>query len=464
MAQKKKPSENQYVRNIDELRRKNKELEDSIYRIQNSADSKQGEGEMADFLRPKVLIVDDLIENLYLLAEILEELDVEIILAQSGQEAIEKTQAHDFAIILIDVQMPEMSGFEAVEIIRKKNAHKFLPIIFITAVFYEKSYQIQGIKTGAVDFITKPVIPEILIGKVKVFVELFTQKRRLEAINTQFKILIDQQKEAENELEKYRLHLEDIVEDRTRDLLKAKDRAEESDRLKTAFLANMSHELRTPMNAIIGFSSMLADPDIQGEEKLEFITHIEESGNTLLSLIDDIIDIARIESGDLDISLGDLMLNDLLERTYAFILKERKKFNKAHIDVKLLLPSDTDLQQIVTDGGRVEQVLQTMLKNALKFTEEGSIEYGYSLEGNSSLLFFVRDTGIGIPEDQQHIIFDRFRKGEVNNTRLYGGAGLGLTISKRIIDLLGGEIWLESAVNQGTTFYFTLPFMLASDS
>lgn len=239
-------------------------------------------------------------------------------------------------------------------------------------------------------------------------------------------------------------------------VIAAKEKAEESDRLKTAFLANMSHEIRTPMNGILGFAELLDDDTLTQESRREFISIISSSSKQLLTVINDIIDISKIESGQLVISNVRFNLNELLHKV--LMTFENVKTNAGKSQLNLLLEkgfSDRD-SNITCDDVRLSQVLNNLLGNALKFTSSGFIKCGYRHE-NGNLLFYVEDTGKGIPEDKQQFIFERFRQVEESNTRQFGGTGLGLSISKGLVELMGGTLWVNSDKNKGSTFYFTLP-------
>ncbi|MFA9370516.1 MAG: ABC transporter substrate binding protein [Labilibaculum antarcticum] len=241
-------------------------------------------------------------------------------------------------------------------------------------------------------------------------------------------------------------------------LMIAKEAAEESSRLKSAFLANMSHEIRTPMNAILGFTDLLAGTNIEIEKRNRFISIIQRNTKHLLRLISDILDISKIETNQLKIVKNKCVLDDLfinLNEIYEAILE-------LHDNKKLIftttLPDDRSITEFNTDTMRLLQVFNNLIENSIKFTALGTIEIGYDIKGDF-LRFFVKDTGIGIAEDKQKIIFDRFRQADLNvDTRKYGGTGLGLAISKSLVELLGGEIWFTSKPNEGTTFYFTIPF------
>lgn len=262
------------------------------------------------------------------------------------------------------------------------------------------------------------------------------------------------------ELEIHRRHLERLVRERTEDLVKAKEKAEESDRLKTSFLANMSHEIRTPMNAIIGFSQLLSKPDLKEDQRKEFIKLINDSSESLLVLIDDILDISRIEANQLKIEKSDVELTALLNDLFVSFSNQVKQSGR-EIEIRLYNPFGENEFLITTDPQRLKQILANLLSNAMKYTEKGFIEFGFNIEDfdNKPLLeFYVKDTGIGLPDDMIDKVFDRFRKVEKGNRKVYRGAGLGLTICKNLLKILGGSIRVESKLNIGSTFYFTIPF------
>jgi signal transduction histidine kinase/ActR/RegA family two-component response regulator len=243
------------------------------------------------------------------------------------------------------------------------------------------------------------------------------------------------------------------------ELIRAKEQAEESDRLKSAFLANMSHEIRTPMNGILGFTELLREPNLTSDEQKDYIQTIQISGARMLNTINNIVDISKVESGLTKVDINETNLNQKIEFTY--------KFFKPEVEIKGLqflykngLPSDKAI--IKTDNEKIYAVLTNLVKNAIKFTYDGSIEFGYQKKGDY-LEFFVKDTGIGIPKKQHQVIFERFRQGSESYSRGYEGSGLGLSIAKSYIKMLGGEIWLESEEGRGSTFYFTIPYNAVSE-
>ncbi len=246
------------------------------------------------------------------------------------------------------------------------------------------------------------------------------------------------------------------------ELKRARDRAEESDHLKTSFLANMSHEIRTPMNGILGFANLLRDPDISDEQKDLFLQHIDRSSKQLLNIIDDIIDISKIESGQLKISNRPVHINETMDEIYSSFFHRIRGDGPGEQKVAFNLNKDvvSTVFTIVVDDFRLTQIFNNLIGNAIKFTHEGHITFGYSLKTNRYIEFFVSDSGIGIEEKKMSLIFDRF--GQVNPIKDYqpSGTGLGLPISKSLVNLMGGEMWLESEVGKGSTFHFTLPLVI----
>lgn len=240
-------------------------------------------------------------------------------------------------------------------------------------------------------------------------------------------------------------------------LIEAKKKAEESDNLKTAFLHNISHEIRTPLNAIVGFSGLLNNPDLETEMRQHFIEIILQSSDQLLAIIADIVDIATIEAGQVKISEKEIELNTTLRLLFdQYLLKANKQ--NITLTLKPLLP-DTEVR-IISDETKLSQILSNLISNALKFTKYGYVNFGYQVK-EDELEFFVEDTGIGIPPIMHNEIFKRFRQVENTTARQYGGSGLGLSISKAYVEMLGGKIWLNSELGKGSTIYFTIPYKKA---
>ncbi|MBN2829421.1 MAG: response regulator, partial [Candidatus Cloacimonetes bacterium] len=252
--------------------------------------------------------------------------------------------------------------------------------------------------------------------------------------------------------------MRDITMDREqeRELRNARERALESDRLKSAFLANMSHEIRTPLNSILGFADLLDISSSSELDKKTYLSIIRNNGTRLLSLINDIIDFSKIESKQLEIQWSMVNINNTLRNLHESFGLQISKLKKDHLRLFYTIPLPDDKAFIKTDQVRFEQILNNLIGNAIKFTDKGFVEFGYRLNENN-LIFYVSDSGIGIPQDEIPNIFDRFRSSKKAN-KTHNGSGLGLTISKELIEMLGGSIWVESTYQQGTTFYFSLPY------
>ena len=236
-------------------------------------------------------------------------------------------------------------------------------------------------------------------------------------------------------------------------LLKAKERAEESDRLKSAFLANMSHEIRTPMNGIIGFAKLLQKDDLPKEKLDQYVKVIIESSNQLLNIVNDILDISKIETGQIEVYKEKTNIVSLLEETISlFELKAQEKGLKLEWDCES--PKN---EPVIVDQVKLKQILFNLVSNSIKYTDIGFVKVNCELS-NDKLLFSVRDSGIGIPKSEHHKIFNRFTKIEYSTTKLYGGTGLGLSICKGYVETLGGEVWFESDKDEGSSFFFTIPY------
>lgn len=241
-----------------------------------------------------------------------------------------------------------------------------------------------------------------------------------------------------------------------KEIIKAKEKAEESDRLKSSFLANMSHEIRTPLNAIVGFSRLLIRKQYSEEKQKVMMAEIQSNSDQLLNIINDILDISKIESNQLDMIFSDISSNEIIRELYDVFELQIQNQNKK-IDLLIeTINSETD-QYVYADGSRVKQIFSNLLNNAVKFTNEGHIKFGYKINKENLPVFFVEDTGKGIAKKNLSIIFEYFRQEEESYARRYGGSGLGLSISKSLVELMGGKIWVESDTGKGATFFFTLP-------
>lgn len=315
-----------------------------------------------------------------------------------------------------------------------KLAMGLLFLSFMLLIFYLRFYNMQ---------------------KQKHKLELLVTDRtaKLQELNT---VLLERQKEISQQNKKLAAHrneLEQIVEKRTSQLEAALIKAESADRLKSAFLANMSHEIRTPMNAIFGFAALLRDNEITPEENNRFIDIIQSSCDTLLVIINDILDISKIEANQLEINKRLTPINTIFNDLVNYYSLHDQSEVKIICDIDHLAEGS----YVLTDPVRLHQIIVNLLNNALKFTSNGEIHYGYTISGHE-IQCYVSDTGIGIEEKDYNTIFKEFNKLETSNVKFYKGAGLGLSISKRLTELLGGRIWVHSIPGKGTTFYFTIPY------
>lgn len=362
----------------------------------------------------KVILVDDRKDNLFSLGTLLEELDVEVHKVQSGTKALELMLDHNFALAILDVQMPDMDGFELAELMRGAAKTQAIPIIFVTAASPASGFAFKGYERGAVDFLYKPLDSLAFKSKVKVFIELETQKIQLR---------------------------------------EAKEAAENANRLKSSFLANMSHEIRTPLGAIMGFAQLLEDGNVPTNEKEKYIQTIMRNGVALTNLIDDILDLSKVEAGYLEISKEEVCAVQLVTDILALLGKmAEQKGLKINFKKEGVIPV-----KVISDEKRVRQVLTNVIGNAIKFTEKGQIDIVLSAqkltENSSKIIVRVTDTGVGIDSKKVNKLFKPFMQADNSITRKFGGSGLGLALSKKLTEMLSGDLYLErSEINVGSSF------------
>ncbi len=378
-----------------------------------------------------ILIVDDRTENLLTLEGILDSPELNLVKATSGNEALGLVLEYNFAIALIDVQMPGMDGFETAEIMRSSERTKHIPIIFITAINKQRKHIFQGYESGAVDYLYKPLDLEVLKSKISAFIEFFKYREALEETTQKLQNTIEQLNQTKNE-------------------------AENANQAKSAFLASMSHEIRSPLNGIIGIAELgLMDDDIDSLQAERYLD-IKTSGQNLLEIINDILDISKIEADRLELEEIEFSVRDIIEKVF--------KIAMVHVnekDVELIVDMDPAIPDIIIgDPLRLRQVLTNLLSNAAKFTTKGHIKLKVDvldlIEEQLRVQFSVEDTGEGIPKEKQKLLFEQYVQVDSSVARQHGGTGLGLNIARKLVGLMGGEIVLKSEDGKGSIFSFAL--------
>ncbi|MBP8000223.1 MAG: response regulator [Chloroflexi bacterium] len=406
--------------------------------------------------KPKVLIVDDRPENIFALQKLLTRLDVDIIAAAAGNDALGLTLEHEFSLAIVDVQMPEMDGYELVSLLRGNPNTASLPVIFVSAIYSDEYHHRKGYDAGAVDFLSKPFVPEILLSKVKVFLELYNQRRELQGLYTQ--------------VVRFNGELEEKVHERTAELERAYKTLEQLDRSKSDFITVLAHELRTPLSLVKGYAEMLRDythDTTTGLYDLQ-VSGIVNGAKRMNDIVNTMVDMIRIDTQVLEVlpersSVAKMF--STLETEFREALKERRL---------LLVLQDLDaLPDIQVDPDLLPKAFYHLLINAIKFTPDGgTITISGSLienEGVEAIELVIRDTGIGIDLAYQELIFTKFyQTGPValhssGKTKFKGGGpGLGLAIVKGIVAAHCGRIWVVSsghdeALCPGSAFHLVLP-------
>ena len=378
-----------------------------------------------------LLILDDKEENIISLQALLGDIDhINIISTTDPNEALKLCWKNDISIALVDVQMPEINGFEFVSLLKANPKTNHIIAIMVTAISKEDKYLIKGLQSGAVDYLYKPLNPEITIAKVNAFVKQVQIQEEIIHKNT--------------ELEHSKIAL-----------MKANTEAENARKSKEIFLANMSHEIRTPINGIMGIMHMLRNSPLN-DEQIDWVKKLDTASNSLLMIINDILDISKIDSGMMKVEFENFNLKNLIEETAnIFRIKAENKGLQIHLNLSKNLP-----KIVRFDTLRLQQILSNFISNALKFTEKGFIEFNVDVTAQNNnkfnINFVVKDTGIGIKPDSVEKIFQAFEQGDDRITKKFGGTGLGLAIVKRLAQLLNGEVTAQSNYGEGSTFAFTV--------
>jgi len=433
-----------------------------------------------------ILIAEDSLIQAIQLKYLLEKHHYKAIVAENGQQALDLLEQYEPKVIISDICMPVMDGYELCRKVKAQKCNENIPVILLTSLANPEDV-IEGLDCGADNFITKPYSEAYLISHIEQIIEnrkihftnrvsfgieiMFGGKQRLiNADQQQMLTLLMSTYEAaiaknqellkiQEQLQNMNNQLEELVAIRTRELLLAKEKAEESDKLKTAFLANMSHEIRTPMNGILGFSQLLKEPNLSVQDKSRYIDTIDNSTHQLLSIITDILNISKIEAGEETTYSLFFNLRELLDEIKSFFLPLAKQKNLKLSLVNNLSPG---IGNIKSDPVKLRQILDNLIGNAIKFTPKGKVEIAVTSK-KDKLIFSIKDTGIGIDSSMHKVIFDRFRQVELTHSRKYGGTGLGLSLAKSYIEMLARTIHLDSSLGKGSAFSFEVPLCIINE-
>ena len=398
-----------------------------------------------------ILVVDDHPNNLKVVGTILGA-EYSISFANNGENALRLLEHNQPSLILLDIMMPGIDGFEVCRRIKENPRLKQIPVIFLTARS-DTDTLVKGFQVGAVDFIAKPFNIQEITVRVSTHLALYNSRLQIQDICEKLQVSEGALKLAYSELADYKDHLEELVHQRTAELQTAKEKAEESSRLKTAFINNVSHEIRTPLNGILGFNQLLAQEELTDEERTEFLSGLNKSATRLIQTVTDFLDISQLVSGSMSQRPDQFELAALFyDLTEEFELRFRQK----ELVLKTEFPETLEPVIITADRELFSKVFRHLIDNAEKFTQTGSVIVGFSVPG-PVLEIWVKDTGIGISAENKDKIFEPYFQEDLSSTRGYEGSGLGLSIVDGLVTLMGGKVFVESQKGTGSTFIITLP-------
>jgi two-component system, sensor histidine kinase and response regulator len=430
----------------------------------------------------KILAIDDNRDNLIVLHALLSDAfhDARIFLVQTGSEGIAMAREENPDVILLDLVMPGMDGFETCKRLKEDDFLKRIPIIILTAAKTETSNRVKALKLGAEAFLGKPLDESELTAQVSSMIRIKKSEDRVRIENLRLEEVVKERtldllKELEDrkraeadlkksfaDLEKSKIAMLGVLEDLKseisqrqeiqKELIRAKEKAEASDRLKTAFMNNISHEVRTPLNGILGFGELMTNEELTREEKELYLGILTSSSDRLLKTINDYMDISLIVSGNLDVDYSSFSPETLVNDIHKSV---EDRLRAGRLNMVLSMPI-MDGFLVCSDLELVKKLLLTLVDNAIKYSNQGDIEIGFQAD-KGGIEFFVKDNGIGISEDKQIQIFEHFMQEDCSHSRKFEGSGLGLSIAKGLVDLLKGRIWVESAKGTGSTFRVLLP-------
>lgn len=410
-----------------------------------------------------ILIVDDNPKNLRLLSAVLTQNGYKVRPAPGGQMALRSAHSTQPDLILLDIKMPDMDGYEVCRQLKADDRTKNVPIIFISALD-DILDKVRAFDIGGVDYISKPFQFQEVLARVETHISLRDMQKKVEKQNIQLQEEIIERGRMSEALQKAHDELEVRVEKRTaalakanRDLEAAKEAAEAASRAKTEFLANISHELRTPLSPIIAMTELVMTTTQVDPQQRELLDVVRSSAAELLDIINDLIELSRMESLCIEPAHEPFSLEPVLESVLNILYPKAEGKG-----LKLTSQTDPDVPNLLTgDSDILEQILIRLGANAVKFTEHGHIGISVTKEdAGTSLRFSVSDTGVGIPAEHLENLFRDFSQADGSASRKYGGIGLGLTMVRRQVNLIGGRIWAESVENKGSIFHIVLPFGL----